>query len=355
MTSVRCRLGPRFGFALPLLAVAALLVSAPAAWAASPAADQAFAAYRYHLAQLDEVLSTCQKQRTTQACDENLVGANDKVPWPAGSSVRREIRYDWLRALLVRAGKKEEKRHDANRGPALAIKAEGPTLDDQFAEAHQRMAADGKQADEQAGAPAAGDYSAQRKSLAAILARREFQGMAQPTSRDRFVEWLDNWIDRIFGGLEGFGARSPWIGRVLLALLVLVICVGLVWMLVRIERRARIHLIPDLPSRPGKPSSRQWQLWFKDAQAMAAQGLWREAIHFLYWAAISRLEARQMWPANRACTPREYLRLVPGADPRRPGLATLTRSFERTWYGGYDAGAEDYQAAARTAAELGVE
>jgi hypothetical protein len=88
---------------------------------------------------------------------------------------------------------------------------------------------------------------------------------------------------------------------------------------------------------------------------MAAQGLWREAIHYLYWAAIARLESRRLWPADRARTPREYLRLLPAADPRRANLTTLTRSFERTWYGGREAGASDFKAALKQAAELGVE
>ena len=88
---------------------------------------------------------------------------------------------------------------------------------------------------------------------------------------------------------------------------------------------------------------------------MAAQDLWREAIHFLYWAAIARLESRRLWPADRARTPREYLELLPAADSRRLKLTTLTRSFERTWYGGRDASPSDFNAALKLAAELGVE
>ena len=39
-------------------------------------------------------------------------------------------------------------------------------------------------------------------------------------------------------------------------------------------------------------------------------------------------------------------------DPRRPGLATLTGNFERTWYGGRAAGETDYRKAEELAAEL---
>ena len=59
-----------------------------------------------------------------------------------------------------------------------------------------------------------------------------------------------------------------------------------------------------------------------------------------------------MWPADRARTPREYLALVAPEDPRQAGLASLTRSFERVWYGGRTAGEGDYKRAEQTATAL---
>jgi hypothetical protein len=99
-------------------------------------------------------------------------------------------------------------------------------------------------------------------------------------------------------------------------------------------------------------SARDWQLWLADARKAAAGGQWREAIHFLYWAAIARLESRRLWPADRARTPREYLTLVSPEDPRQSGLALLTRSFEHTWYGGREASESDYRHAEALAARL---
>jgi hypothetical protein len=93
-------------------------------------------------------------------------------------------------------------------------------------------------------------------------------------------------------------------------------------------------------------------LWLEDARRSAAAGLWREAVHFVYWAAISRLESRRLWPADRARTPREYLALVAPDDPRRPGLSVLTGSFERIWYGGRPADEADYIHAEELAAGL---
>jgi len=39
-------------------------------------------------------------------------------------------------------------------------------------------------------------------------------------------------------------------------------------------------------------------------------------------------------------------------DPRKPGLTTLTGSFERVWYGGRDAAEADYQRAEQIASAL---
>ena len=107
----------------------------------------------------------------------------------------------------------------------------------------------------------------------------------------------------------------------------------------------------DRPA-PGAASARDWQLWLEDARRAAASGLWREAIHFVYWAAISRLESRRLWPADRARTPREYLALIAPEDPRKPGLSQLTSTFERFWYGGRAAAESDYRNAENLASSL---
>jgi hypothetical protein len=122
---------------------------------------------------------------------------------------------------------------------------------------------------------------------------------------------------------------------------------------VRIERRWRIRLVPSYQApAPEAASARDWQLWLADARKAASAGLWREAIHFVYWASISRLESGRLWPADRARTPREYLALMASEDPRQAGLASLTNSFERTWYGGREARESDYRRAEALAAAL---
>ncbi len=345
----------------------ALLVAATVPARAQQAAsnpgwrDVTVAEYQQHLNELDTIVAACQKQRagagaaqiSYPACDPTQVGPDDRVhrlaPAPADF---REVRFDWLRSVLTRAAK----RNGAVKRNFLDLlpKSNGKpvSVDALLAAARQRLRADAAQA----GAPltVAPDFGAERKSLHSILSERAYQGVTQVSTMDRFREWFDNLLDKFFSGLVNFGEHAPWIVWLVRILLVVAACSALIWFILRIERRSRYRLVPEIDLETGAPSAREWQLWLRDAQAMAAQGQWREAIHFLYWAAIARLESKRLWPADCARTPREYLALVAGSDPRKTNLSALTRSFERTWYGGRAAQASDFNAALEQAAALGV-
>jgi len=323
--------------------------------------DVTVAEYQQHLNNLDAIVSACQKQRSGAgaaqtsfpACDPAQTGPNDRVHGFAASPTQaREVRYDWLRSVLERAAKKDGTEQKTIFGAIPRPNNKPVSLDSLLADARQRLEGDAAQA----GAPLATppDFSDERKSLKAILSQRAYQGVTQVSTMDRLREWFDNLLDRFFSGLVRFGAHAPWIVWLLRILLIVAACTALVWFLLRIERRSRLRVVPEIEVAAGAPSAREWQLWYQDAGAMAAEGRWREAIHFLYWASISLLESRRLWPADRARTPREYLRLLGATDPRRSNLSALTRSFERTWYGGREATASDFNAALDLVRGLGV-
>ena len=352
------RAGSRIWIRNALLA-AALIAAVAARQARADWKHVGPADLKQHLNSLESVVQACRTARNTTACDQSLVGPDDRLQWTAGAvKESREIRYDWLRDLLDRAGKKETA---APASTAIlphveVIQRKPATVDELLGAAIDRLKDEEQQVDTlAAGSQAANDFTGEHKRLAEILSRRAYQSVNRNPVRNRFWEWLDNVVNRLVGKLAGFGGKARWLPNLLLGLLIGGVLIGLVWSLIQIERRSRIRLIPETTGMGGAPSAREWQLWLKDAQDAAAKGLWREAIHFLYWAAISRLEARRLWPADRARTPREYLLLLPKTDPRRDNLTTLTRSFERTWYGGREAALTDYEAARTLAAGLGVE
>lgn len=317
--------------------------------------------YQQHLADLDSIIAACQQQHSHAAdaqssfpaCDSAQIGPDDRVQMSSGANTQsREVRYDWLRSVLAQAEKKDDAKKKTILDAISTSKEKPASVNDLLAAAHQRLQDDLKQAQRQT--EASPDYATERKSLNTILSQRAYQGVTQQSATGRFREWLGNVLDEFFSGLVRFGSRAPWIVGLLRILLLVGIGTALVWFFLRIEHRSSVRLIPDVEPAPGAPSAREWQLWLRDAQAMAAKGQWREAIHFVYWASISRLESKRLWPADRARTPREYLALLAGTDPRKSNLATLTRSFERTWYGGRAAQASDFNAALEQAAALGV-
>jgi hypothetical protein len=315
--------------------------------------DVSVAEYRQHLQQLDALVAGCQGQRNQETCDPSKIGPDDRVHWSAsGAAQQREVRYGWLRLLLDSAGKHEEAKPGVMIG-ARAGQAKPPSTDELLALALRRLADDEKETE--VTTPAMPAYANERGELTNILSRPEYRTVNERTAKERFQEWLSNALNDLLGALVRFGSHSPWLGFVLRGLFLGVVCVTLIWVLIRIERRSRIKLAPDVVPVAGSPSAREWQLWLADARRMAAQAQWREAIHFVYWAAISRLESNRLWPADRARTPREYLQLLPGGDPRKANLTTLTRDFERTWYGGREAGSSDFEDALKLAAHLGVE
>ncbi len=81
------------------------------------------------------------------------------------------------------------------------------------------------------------------------------------------------------------------------------------------------------------PSSRSWREWLADARSRAAQGEWRDAIHFGFWAAVSRLESDGVWPPDKTRTPGEYLNSIPGSSLSKEPFAAMARKFEASWYG----------------------
>jgi len=311
--------------------------------------------YRKHLLDLTPMVEACAKARDTQACDPMLVGPDDRVPLAAGPSAeQRLVRFGWLRVLLSQAEEKDaaEPRPTPGsrvlRGPSRTPRR---TTSELLQDAEVRLAHDLAQTD--ATAAAVPTHAQERDALNKVLAGRDFRNLEETSTRESVLEKLGNWINRFFDTVGKVGARAAWIGPLLIWGLLGAVCVGLVWGLIQLEKRWRIRLVPESGGPgAGAASARDWQLWLEDARKAAASGLWREAVHFIYWASISRLESKRLWPADRARTPREYLALLAPEDGRRAGLASLTGSFERIWYGGRPAGEGDYRSAEQLATGL---
>jgi len=179
----------------------------------------------------------------------------------------------------------------------------------------------------------ADDFSV-REALSSILARSEFHSVHGPTWRDRLKRWL---LEKLYHLLTRMFRSSaiPNIGKYFVYGLMGFAFLALLYVAYRSFLRGQKmeEVIPkDLPV-----SAKEWTIWMQEARAAAAGGQWREAIHLAYWAGISFLERQGFWKPDRARTPREYLRLLAGANEQRETLTVLTQIFELAWYAKRDA------------------
>jgi hypothetical protein len=330
----------------------------PSAQTSVRANDVSIEGYAQHLVRLESLVEACSKTRALKTCDPALIGRDDRVSITLDERTEgRLIRYDWLRAVFVQAETPDDvssKPADGKKSTKQAIGpgAAEPSTSELLKHAKTRLEQDLAQS-RQPPLPAP-DHARERAVMREVLAGPEFRNLQETTMKDSILEKFARWLNHLFASAANLKARSVWIGRLLVWGFILGVCVALVFALLRLERRWRVRLTPDDDQRPapGAASARDWQLWLEDARQAAAKGQWREAIHFLYWAAISRLESRRVWPADRARTPREYLALVAEEDPRKSGLSQLTNTFERFWYGGRPAAESDYMAAENLATSL---
>ncbi|MBV9624650.1 MAG: DUF4129 domain-containing protein [Acidobacteria bacterium] len=194
------------------------------------------------------------------------------------------------------------------------------------------------------------DSAAARNALKQILGRREFHQVRGPSRLDRLKFRIQLWILRFLARF--FGSSSvPVINRIVVWILVSIALLFAIFFVYRsIKQSARVEsLMLETPSRV----ARNWRAWMEDSEAAGAKGLWREAIHLGYWAAVSFLEESGTWRPDQARTPREYLRLLPAESEQRSTLAILTGRLERTWYGSEQAGPDGFSETLANLEKLG--
>jgi hypothetical protein len=172
---------------------------------------------------------------------------------------------------------------------------------------------------------------ATRKRLDEILRAREFDRVRGPTALDllkqRIQAWIGNLLRKIdpkIPDVEDLGQWFVW------GMITLAAAIAGVW-LYRVSQQNMGTGTREI--LPFMPSARNWREWLSDARARAAKGEWRDAIHYGFWAAVSRLESEGVWPPDKTRTPREYLNAIPGSNLSKETFAAMTGKFEASWYG----------------------
>jgi hypothetical protein len=151
-------------------------------------------------------------------------------------------------------------------------------------------------------------------------------------------------------GKGGSGSTTapvfPGLGADRLALLVLAVLavVALALFLLRGVQARRERWSPAAPAAaPDASREAPAEHPFGDADRLAAQGLYAEAVHVLLLQALRHLTERFRVPLQPSRTSREVLRVLPLKPERREVLADLVRMVERSLFGGSTLGLADYE------------
>ncbi len=220
--------------------------------------------YRTRLQSLDHLIAACQSAMTPANCQTSRVGPDVQVALPAGS---RQIRFGWLRNLLDQAAgdqavkerkakeQREAKERAAKSSPPKSDKKQSPvpaaeipdynppTLAQRLDDARKRLVEDEQLTQSASNAPehpAAASSTPQRATLASILAAKEYRtAVAGRSLKQRILEKIGNWIDKVLASLIQAGAKSKWIGITAEIGFVLLVCTALIWFLIRLEKQGR--------------------------------------------------------------------------------------------------------------------
>jgi hypothetical protein len=196
-----------------------------------------------------------------------------------------------------------------------------------------------------------GADEATRKRLDEILSAREFDRLHGPTPVELLKERIQAWIAKMLKKLSPKMPDSESAGQLFVwCMIALSAAVAAVWFY-RVSRQnigtGQREILPFMPS------SRSWREWLADARARAARGEWRDAVHFGFWAAVSRLESEGVWTPDKTRTPREYVNAIPGFHLSKATFAALTHRFEASWYGSRPTTENDFAQFAADLEKLG--
>jgi hypothetical protein len=287
---------------------------------------------------------------TLQAKVRELDGALDHVADPAAATAlgdslpylvtvaaptgeEYQLSFVWLKSSLTSLADEDQQDRESE------IKA-----------AHLRLAELEQQLAEYAAPP---DAAGARSGLQTILNRREFSNVRGQPWTERLREEVMRWVVRLLEKIAPRLVSVPGLGRIVVLITVVIAVLLLGWWISRLISRAPRQDAFFLQSDGRFPSAKSWRTWLSEANAAAAAGQWRDAIHLCYWAAISNLESAGEWRPDRARTPREYLALLSPQSNHQAPLQEMTKRFELAWYAQSPVSEEEFRMILATAERMG--
>ncbi|GEM_PF-3361555 len=114
-----------------------------------------------------------------------------------------------------------------------------------------------------------------------------------------------------------------------------------------ISRRNRVdnsipEELPDVPKY--QPDEKTARVLLEDADKLAEQGKYEQAVHLLLYRSIQDIENRRPHQLKRSLTAREIAELQILTERARQSFALIGRLVERSFFGGRPLNARDYEA-----------
>lgn len=178
-----------------------------------------------------------------------------------------------------------------------------------------------------------------------------------PPWLNAFRHWLGRVlrpIGRFFHWLDGLFPHWPFAKILLWSVLALVVASVLwaawlrirhgEWRMPRFARRAAVAVVPE--AEPDwAPEAAPAREWLREADALAAEGRYAEAVHHLLRRSVDDIARRRPRLVRPALTSRELGASDAIPPPARDLFAQIARLVERSLFGGRAVGADDWSAA----------
>ena len=171
----------------------------------------------------------------------------------------------------------------------------------------------------------------------------------KPPPRSDFWARVGKWFADLFGALAPLFRVIFWVG---LAALVAVLLYAL-FTAARaavMDRRAREDVEAPVPEY--RPSAEVVRVLLDEADRLAAEGRYAEAVHVLLYRSIQDISRARPDAVRLSLTSREIARAPSLGERTRVAFGQIARAVERTHFAGRPASRADYDAARAVYAEL---
>lgn len=179
---------------------------------------------------------------------------------------------------------------------------------------------------------------------------------SSPLYRDPGVTETSNWLSNALDRLRNIHlnrpdtpnvppmAIGPWISFLMWGAIFLVVALLLFVAVKHIRWRGKLRRKASAVLEDSEPD-RTLDEWLAEADALIAQGRYREAVRALYLACLLRFDEANIARFQRGQTNWEHLSRIEASPLLPPGLdfRPATRLFDRVWYGQMVRGTPDVE------------